>query len=132
MKQLEQIEEGFSTSIGSIHLESFLHDGLYEKGPQVKRFGMLRIDENDDMAFYRTDNGIAIDLKKLNRHLIFGTANFGDPIGTPVWYCITRAVAAELDGEFMPDTFIPSSAREKEAAEYIEVFLAHLKKHYEV
>jgi len=132
MKQLEDIEEGFRTTVGSRHLESFLHDGIYENGPQVKRFGMLLIDENDDMAFHRTDNGIVIDLKKLNRHLILGTANFGDPIGTPVWYCIARAVAAELDGKFMPETFIASSAREKEAAEYVEVFLAHLKKHYEI
>lgn len=132
MKQLEQIEEGFRTTVGSKHLESYLHNGLYENGPQVKRFGMLLIDENDDMAFHRTDNGIVIDLKRLNRHLILGTANYGDPIGKSVWYCIVRAVAAELDGEFMPNTFIPSTAREKEAAEYIEVFLAHLKKHYEV
>ena len=130
MKQLEKNEEGFRTSIGSIHLESFLHDGLYRGNPEIKRFGMLLMHENDGMIFYRTDNGIVIDLKDVNQHLIMGTANFGDPISKVVWLCIARAIALELDGEFMPDSFVPSQTVEKDSAEYIEVFLSHLK-HYE-
>ena len=132
MKQIEDKQEGFRTTIGSIYLESYLHQGLYRDNPELKRFGMLLMHENDSMTFYRTDNGIVIDIKPSNRHLLLGTANYGDPISKACWLCIARAVAIELDGEFMPGEFEPSSALENECGEYITVFVSHLSKHYEV
>jgi len=130
MKDLEQNQEGYRTTIGSNHLESFLHNGRYRDNPEIKRFGMLLMHENNDMAFHRTDNGIVIDIKRQNKHLILGTANYGDPISKVYWLCIARALAGELGGEFMPDTFVPSDALEKECEEYISVFVSHLR-HYE-
>jgi len=130
MKQIEEKEKGFRTTVGSNHLESFQHAGLYRDNPEIKRFGMLLMHENEGMAFHRTDNGIVIDVKQQNRHLILGTANYGDPISKANWLCIARAVATQLGGEFMADTFVPSDALLEQSGGYIEVFLSHLR-HFE-
>lgn len=132
MKRLEQNQEGFRTTLGSNHLESYLHDGRYRDNPEIGRFGMLLMHENEGMAFYRTDNGIVIDIKQQGKHLILGTANYGDPIPKACWMCVARALASELGGTFMSGTFVPSDALLEQSEEYVSVFLSHLKKHYEV
>ncbi|HKI62501.1 MAG TPA: hypothetical protein VKA31_09430 [Mariprofundaceae bacterium] len=131
MKKIEDHHEGFRTSLGSNHLESYLNDGYYKENPDVERYGMLLIEDNEEMAFFRTENGIAIDIKKQDKHLILDTTNFGDPISKPIWLCIMRAVAIELDGEFMAGKFIPSYGLQKKAAKYVETYLSHIK-HFEV
>ncbi|MDQ6971217.1 MAG: hypothetical protein Q9M30_01070 [Mariprofundaceae bacterium] len=126
MKILEDKQEGFRTTLGSNHLESFLHSGVYRDNPELKRFGMLLMDEDDQLGFYRTDNGIAIDLKAQGKHLIFGTANYGDPISTLTWRCVARALATELGGSFMTGIYEPSHAQEQHAEPLIETFFSHL------
>jgi len=127
MNVVDNNQQGYRTTVGSNHLESYLHAGLYKDNPEIRRFGMLLMHDNEMMAFHRTDNGIVIDVKQQNRHLILGTANYGDPISKVTWLCIARAVAMQLGGEFMSDTFVPSDSSLDESEGYTEVFLSHLK-----
>jgi len=127
MNDTDTKQQGFRTTVGSNHLESYLHAGLYKDNPEIRRFGMLLMHDNETMAFHRTDNGIVIDVKQQNRHLILGTANYGDPISKANWLCIARAVAVQLGGEFMSGTFVPSDALQEQSEGYTEVFLSHLK-----
>jgi len=130
MKPLDQ-QDAFRTTLGPNHLESYLHSGMYRDNPEIRRFGMLLMHDNEGMAFYRTDNGIVIDIKEQDKHLILGTANYGDPISKACWLCIAHAIATELGGQFMPGTFVPSDALQAECEEYIEVFMSHMR-HFEL
>jgi len=131
MKKVEDHHAAYRTTVGSNHLESYLHDGCYKDNPDVERYGLLLVEENEDMAFFRTENGMAIDIKKQNKHLILDTTNFGDPIHKTIWLCILRAVALELGGEFMRGKFIPSLGLQKKSAKYVQTYLSHVK-HFEI
>ena len=127
MKGFAKGIEGSRTTLGGKHLETVLCSGLYRDDPDMERLGMLRIDENEWLAFYRTENGIAIDLKDSNQHLILGTSNFGDPIKKIVWYCIAHEITAVLGGEFMPDAFVPGAALRKKSHELVAAFVRHVR-----
>ncbi len=125
MKDFAKGIDGSRTTLGSRHLETVLCEGLYRDNPDLERLGMLVLDENERLTFYRTENGIVIDIHPENRHLILGTSNFGDPIKKVVWFCIAREVAQVLGGSFMQGRFLPGAGLREKSKDLITAFVRH-------
>ena len=76
---------------------------------------------------YRTDKGIAIDLKEYNQHIILSTINNGDVLSSETWDFIKDTVLEEL-GVSNAGVNQQDGEIKAQAAPYAQKFLSHLRK----
>lgn len=97
MKELHTSLLGFHSTIGNHHLESKLKAGSYAEDNEVNSYGLTKRSNDQEVVLYRTDKGIAIDLKQYNQHIILSTINNGDILSPEVWGFIQDTVLQELE-----------------------------------
>jgi len=127
MKQLHTSLLGFHSIIGNHHLESKLKAGSYAQDNESNIYGMEDRFDDQDVVLYRTEKGIAIDLKQYNQHVIFSTINNGDILSPEVWNFIRDAVLQNLEASTSQGHEYNDQVR-TQAAPYAEKFLSHLHK----
>jgi len=127
MKQLHTSLLGFHSMIGSHHLESKLKAGSYAQDNEANVYGMKESFDDNDVILYRTEKGIAIDLKQYNQHIIFSTINNGDLLSPEVWNFIRDTVLQELEAS-TSQTHQHNDQVRTQAEPYAEKFLSHLHK----
>ncbi|MDX8398067.1 MAG: hypothetical protein R8K49_07090 [Mariprofundaceae bacterium] len=128
MKELHTSLPGFHSTIGSHHLESKLKTGSYDLDSELKSYGIEERRDDSDVVVYRTDKGIAIDLKQYNQHIMLSTINNGDVLTHEVWEFITESILQELDAKHQPNSVVQNAQIQARADPYVQCFLSHLNK----
>lgn len=127
MKELHTSLLGFHSIIGTHHLESKLKAGSYAEDNEANAYGLVERSDGQEVVLYRTDKGIAIDLKAYNQHIILSTINNGDILSPEVWSFIQDTVLEELEVSNskarMHDDQVMAQSKP-----YAEKFVSHLHK----
>jgi len=127
MKELHTSLLGFHSTIGCHHLESKLRTGSYVENGEVRKYGMEECSNGNNIVLYRTNKGIAIDLKQYNQHIIFSTINNGDVLSDETWDFIKDTVLEELEIS-NTKAHTHQDAIKAHAAPYAQQFVSHLHK----
>jgi len=127
MKELHTSLPGFHSTIGNHHLESKLKVGSYAEDKEVEKYGLAKCSSGPDIVLYRTDKGIAMDLKQYNQHIILSTINNGDVLSEEIWDFIRDTVLEELEVANTKNHMHTESVKVN-GKPYAEKFVSHLRK----
>ncbi len=127
MKELHTSLPGFHSTIGTHHLESKLKVGSYAEDKEVEKYGLERCSNGHDIVLYRTNKGIAMDLKQYNQHIILSTINNGDILSDEIWDFVQGAVLEELEVA-NTEHHLHSERVKVDGKPYAEKFVSHLRK----
>jgi len=128
MLRIDTSQQGYRTSVLGEHLETLPRNGFYANNTEVKQYGLLHIYEDESIVLYRTENGVAVDIKEHQQHLVLGTSNYGDPIAKNIWLTIVHEIIQKLGGNLNPNYFIPSEKLYEQANEYVKHFSSQIDK----